>query len=367
MLKQTVPALKHREEEYASFANFSDHNTVVQDYLRSGLELDRNTLIEACKFDIGVTNFFSSLSGAAEASEKDKSQSPRSKKRRSLVRAPTLKVKRDRTIQPQTSHRVIRGQPVEQNDNCVVIFADPWRHKLAERLIMWMNYRVSEDPRSAFQTKAVRRSKDGKSNETFVGINPDVLVSAQWLQQHPEQLREWILHDRVVNATLPVSMLQWPTEREVSDAQLRCRRILAEGAKPHFAVGTYMSYFDSKSLTQDAERQGGKHVKQALSKLCSANAKQNDSNDNEAVKLIFRNERNTLFRIQPQTLGQRLHFCFFAQLMCEQSRFQLLASDRKRFADENQRFENVRRAECLSSLSACHCCFIKLCPVLIVV
>ena len=53
------------------------------------------------------------------------------------------------------------------------------------------------------------------------------------------------------------------------------------------------------------------------------------SSSEQSRRLIFCNERNTLFRIEPDTLARRLHFAYFAQLMSEYPQLQLADVDRE--------------------------------------
>lgn len=356
-----------------------------------GVALDREILRVAYNYDIEA-HPFSGSSSAVTARIRTTVPKPQQKSSRRLSRSQTrtalvawgqkgmpvqstaLSARRQRSSRHSSGSKTDGGRDrPEDDDNNIVIFADPWHHDLGQKLMMWMNYRVSVDPRRVAKSQLAHATTDSGSEEPRerLGLEPELSVSTEWLQAHPSELDDWHLHDRVVNASLPVSMLQWPRFEERQDSRYRCRRIIQQGSKPRNPIGSFMMYFDQSqgaTLSGNGDSPEGESnisiatarrlAHRVLSIRCShSNGKaeaaaaaavalpsdrrksassppmmqaqaQSSPQASEMPPLLFQNERNTIFRIQPETLARRLHFAFFAQLMTEYPRLQMTDSDR---------------------------------------
>eukprot|EP00750_Incisomonas_marina_P014251 INCI17625.3.p1 GENE.INCI17625.3~~INCI17625.3.p1 ORF type:complete len:1625 (-),score=210.65 INCI17625.3:693-5567(-) len=376
---QLRPALGAREKQYASFANFSTTNLFTKQYLDEGVALDREILRVAYNYDIEAHPFAGSSSPAtartrsipSQHQQQPPQQLSRSQTRTALVawgqrgmpvQSTALSARRQHSKHSSDSKR--HGEDGYGDNDNTTIFADPWHHDLGQKLMMWMNYRVSVDPRRVAKGQTHITTGSGKEHHEHLGLEPELTVSTEWLHAHPSELDDWHLHDRVVNASLPVSMLQWPRFEERQDSRYRCRRIIKQGSKPRNAIGSFMMYFDPSqgaNLSGDRDLPEGdsssiatarRLAHQVLSTRCShSNSKAEaaavaavtlPSNENEPAPkqvtqssqpsmmppLLFQNDRNTIFRIQPETLARRLHFAFFAQLMTEYPRLQMTDADR---------------------------------------
>ena len=131
--------------------------------------------------------------------------------------------------------RPVSALTESSNSNFVVIRADPWQHELAERMLLWINYKLSLDPRpppspskvslrgihtpfcddalfliATYCFVIVKQQRRGiRTQKSFNVVQAPIdVISADWLQEHPDDLTAFMLHNRILNATLPITMVQ---------------------------------------------------------------------------------------------------------------------------------------------------------------